>query len=55
VAALACQRYFDFNIAIPCHYRTFGLLDATPEKFLAGMEGSRTRVEAPDVGGSVVA
>ena len=54
VAALACQRYFSFGTAIPCHYRTFGLLDQTPDKFVAGMEGTKTRVEAPEVGGTVV-
>src|SRR5690606_22315403 len=26
VAALACQRFFKFRTAIPCHYATFGLL-----------------------------
>lgn len=53
VAALACQRFFNFSTAIPCHYGTFGLLDATPEKFVQGMEGTKTRVEAPAVGGTV--
>jgi L-ascorbate metabolism protein UlaG (beta-lactamase superfamily) len=53
VAALACQRFFDFKVAIPGHYKTFGLLDPTADKFVAGMEGTRTRVEVPDVGGVV--
>jgi L-ascorbate metabolism protein UlaG (beta-lactamase superfamily) len=53
VAALACQRFFKFNVAIPSHYATFGLLDQTPEKFVAGMEGSKTRVETPKAGGTV--
>lgn len=53
VAALACQRYFSFKTAIPCHYKTFGLLDQTAEKFVTGMEGAKTRIEVPDVGGSV--
>lgn len=50
VAALACQRYFDFKHAVPCHYGTFGLLDQTPEKFVKGMEGLKTRVEVPKPG-----
>lgn len=50
VAALACQRFFDFKVAVPCHYKTFGLLDQTADKFVAGMEGTKTKVEAPDVG-----
>jgi L-ascorbate metabolism protein UlaG (beta-lactamase superfamily) len=53
VAALACQRYFHFETAIPCHYATFGLLDPTADKFIAGMEGSKTKVDAPKPGGTV--
>lgn len=53
VAALACQRYFKFQTAIPCHYGTFGLLDQTPDTFIAAMEGAATKVEAPRPGGEV--
>lgn len=49
VAALACRRFFQFETVIPCHYATFGLLDQTPDKFIAGMEGSKTQVKAPPV------
>jgi len=44
LAAIACKRYFDFETVIPCHYGTFGLLEATPEKFVEGMKGTATRV-----------
>lgn len=37
VAALACQRYFNFNTVLPCHYGTFPIIDQTPEKFVAAM------------------
>jgi L-ascorbate metabolism protein UlaG (beta-lactamase superfamily) len=50
VAAMACRRFFNFGTVIPCHYGTFGLLDATPEKFVNGMEGASTKVLAPKVG-----
>jgi L-ascorbate metabolism protein UlaG (beta-lactamase superfamily) len=53
VAALACQRFFNFKTVIPCHYKTFGLLDQTADKFVAGMDGAKARVEVPDVGGTV--
>jgi L-ascorbate metabolism protein UlaG (beta-lactamase superfamily) len=53
VAALACRRFFNFETVIPCHYKTFGLLDQTPDKFIAGMEGSGVNVVAPDVGKTV--
>lgn len=50
VAALAVQRYFNFETAIPCHYGTFPIIDATPEKFVAGLEDAKTRVAAPKAG-----
>lgn len=54
VAALACQRYFPtLKTAIPCHFGTFGLLEKTAEKFVAGMEGSKTNVKLLEIGGSL--
>jgi len=50
VAALACRRFFNFETVIPCHYRTFPMLDQTPEKFVAGMEGSGVDVVVPNLG-----
>lgn len=54
VAALACRRFFKFETVIPCHYKTFGLLDQTPDKFVAGMEGSGVDVKVPQIGDSVI-
>ncbi len=53
VAALACQRYFQFSTAIPCHYGSFPIIDQTPEKFVAGMDGTKTRVATPKPGESL--
>ena len=53
VAALACRRFFRFETVVPCHYKTFGLLDQTPDKFVEGMEGSGAVVVAPEVGKAV--
>ncbi|WP_455872782.1 metal-dependent hydrolase [Rhizobium yanglingense] len=50
VAALACRRYFNFKTAIPCHYGTFPIIDQTPDKFVSGMEGSKTQVRTPKQG-----
>jgi L-ascorbate metabolism protein UlaG (beta-lactamase superfamily) len=50
VAALACRRFFNFETVIPCHYKTFPMLDQTPEKFVEGMEGSGVDIVAPNVG-----
>jgi L-ascorbate metabolism protein UlaG (beta-lactamase superfamily) len=53
VAALACQRFFKFATVLPCHYGTFGIIDQTPDLFIAGMDGASAKVEAPAVGGIV--
>jgi L-ascorbate metabolism protein UlaG (beta-lactamase superfamily) len=52
-AALACRRFFRFDTVIPCHYATFGLLDATPDAFVAAMAGSGTTVVVPEKGVAV--
>ncbi|MCP4318870.1 MAG: metal-dependent hydrolase [Hyphomicrobiales bacterium] len=51
VAALACRRYFNFSTIIPCHYGTFPIIDPTPEKFIAAMEGDAGLVTTPEPGG----
>ncbi|MBN9070886.1 MAG: metal-dependent hydrolase [Rhizobiales bacterium] len=50
VAALACKRYFTFETAIPCHYASFPMVDQNADKFVAGMEGSTTKVLLPERG-----
>lgn len=40
VAALACKRYFSFDVVIPCHYGTFPIIDQTADKFVEAMDGS---------------
>ncbi len=52
-AAFACRKFFNFDTVIPCHYATFGLLDPTADKFVAGMAGSKTKVAVPKSGGTV--
>lgn len=53
VAALACRRFFKFETVVPCHYKTFGLLDQTPDSFVEGMEGSGVKIETPAIGWAV--
>ena len=36
-AAYAANRYFDFKTVIPCHYRTFPLLEQSAEVLAAGL------------------
>ena len=50
VAALACQRYFEFKTVLPCHYGTFPIIDQNADKFVTAMEGSATKVEVAKVG-----
>jgi L-ascorbate metabolism protein UlaG (beta-lactamase superfamily) len=50
LAALACTRFFDFETVVPCHYGTFGLLDASPDKFIAAMKGAKAKVAVPERG-----
>jgi L-ascorbate metabolism protein UlaG (beta-lactamase superfamily) len=47
-AALACKRFFQFETIVPCHYRTFPMLDQTADKFVAEMGSNAVLV--PDVG-----
>ncbi len=53
LAALACRKFYSFETAIPAHYGTFGLLDATADKFIAEMKGSKTEVLVPERGVAV--
>lgn len=50
VAALACRRYFDFDIIIPMHWGTLPILDQRPDKFIEAMEGDASKVNNPTVG-----
>jgi L-ascorbate metabolism protein UlaG (beta-lactamase superfamily) len=50
LAAFACKRFFDFDAVIPCHYGTFDLPERTPDRFIAEMAGSRTKVLVPERG-----
>ena len=47
-AALACKRFFQFELIVPCHYGTFPVLDQTADKFVAEMESDT--VVVPEVG-----
>ncbi|MDP2580907.1 metal-dependent hydrolase [Shimia thalassica] len=38
-AAYAAKRYFDFKTVIPCHYRTFPILEQSAEELAKGLPG----------------
>jgi L-ascorbate metabolism protein UlaG (beta-lactamase superfamily) len=46
-AAYAARKFFDFRTVIPCHYRTFPLLEQSAEALRAGLPG--VRVIEPEV------
>lgn len=46
-AAFAARRFFDFKVVIPCHYRTFPLLEQSAERMVAALPG--VRVIEPEV------
>ena len=51
VAALACQRFFNFDVVIPCHYGSFPIIDSNADTFVEGMSGhKKTRVIVPKPG-----
>jgi L-ascorbate metabolism protein UlaG (beta-lactamase superfamily) len=54
IASIACKRFFNFETVLPCHYGTFPLLDATPDKFVAEMGGAKARVLVPERGTAVM-
>lgn len=50
VASLACRRFFSFETVVPSHFKTFPVLDQTADSFVAGMEGTGTKVLVPEIG-----
>ena len=49
-AALAVSRFLKPEVAIPCHYATFGLLAPNADGFVAALKGSPTKVLVPKPG-----
>lgn len=52
-AAMACQRFFNFEHIVPCHYGTFPIIDPTADKFLAAMGPGSDKVVVPERGKAV--
>ena len=46
-AAYAARKFFDFDMVIPCHYKTFDLLEQSAEALVAGLPN--VKVIEPDV------
>jgi L-ascorbate metabolism protein UlaG (beta-lactamase superfamily) len=52
-AALACQRFFNFDVILPCHYATFGLLEPSADPFVKALGKDGGKVKAIDPGQSI--
>jgi L-ascorbate metabolism protein UlaG (beta-lactamase superfamily) len=50
---MAVKRFFKLDTAIPCHYGSFPIIEATPDKFVAAMKGHATKVLVLEKGKSV--
>ena len=53
VAALACQRFFNFETIIPCHFGSFPIIDPDASQFLEAMGSDSNRVSVMEVGGEL--
>ncbi|MEM1130938.1 MAG: metal-dependent hydrolase [Pseudomonadota bacterium] len=45
-AAYAAKRFFDFKTVIPCHYKTFPILEQSADALVAGLPGVDVRTPA---------
>jgi L-ascorbate metabolism protein UlaG (beta-lactamase superfamily) len=52
-AAFAIKRFFKLDVAIPCHYGSFPIIEKNADKFVAQMKGHSTKVLVPEKGQSV--
>lgn len=53
VAALACQRFFNFETIIPAHYGSFPIIEPNADKFVAAMENAGPKVVLPEMGSAI--
>lgn len=49
-AAMAVKRFLNVEVAIPCHFGTFPIIDPNADKFVAEMKGDATKVIVPEKG-----
>jgi L-ascorbate metabolism protein UlaG (beta-lactamase superfamily) len=49
-AAMAVKRFLNVEVAIPCHFGTFPIIDPNADKFVAEIKGHATKVIVPENG-----
>jgi len=47
VAALACNRFFDFETIVPCHFGSFPIIDQSADNFVNAMGAESGKVRLP--------
>jgi L-ascorbate metabolism protein UlaG (beta-lactamase superfamily) len=50
---MACRRFFNFSVILPCHYKTFPLLAQSADSFVESLAEDGKKVKVLDVGGSI--
>ena len=53
VAAMACDRFFEFDTIVPCHYGSFPIIDESADAFLAAMGSDAHKVASMTPGSSI--
>jgi len=53
VAAMACQKFFDFDTIVPCHYGSFPIIDQTADSFVGAMGAQADKVQPIASGSSL--
>jgi L-ascorbate metabolism protein UlaG (beta-lactamase superfamily) len=49
-AAHAVNNFFDFDVVVPCHYGTFGLLAPNADAFREQVTNPKTKIAVPEKG-----
>jgi L-ascorbate metabolism protein UlaG (beta-lactamase superfamily) len=49
-AAYAVNNFFDFEMVVPCHYATFGLLAQSADAFKSQVTKKSTEIRVPEKG-----
>ncbi|WP_417671398.1 metal-dependent hydrolase [Roseibium sp.] len=50
MAALACNRFFNFETIVPCHFGTFPIIDQTADTFIGGLGENASKVKLAEPG-----
>jgi len=52
-AAIACRKFFDFDIVVPMHWGSFPIIEQTPDRFLEEMGALKDKVRVMQPGETI--